>query len=371
MKDFLISTLPSFVIGIPVAYFILRRYYSRSIFLKIGILWVINLLIIVANAQAAVLFAKSYPLYVSAPLGVIISAFIFIIGAKSIKDLEEATKKLNELANGVLDVTIDQEALNQNNEVGDISQSMLTLSENLRNTVQSIKKNADILSSESNDLSAFSSDLTERANKQASSLEEISAAMEEMVANIEQNTENSKQTERIIISANKSVQESNKSSEVAVEAMKEIASKIQIINDIAFQTNILALNAAVEAARAGEHGKGFAVVAAEVRKLAERSKLAAEEIHQVSQRGVNISESAGQQLNEITPEIDKTARLVQEITASSIEQNSGATQINSSIQLLNGQTQENALSAEKMERAANSLNASAKELKESLGFFQI
>jgi methyl-accepting chemotaxis protein len=158
---------------------------------------------------------------------------------------------------------------------------------------------------------------------------------------------------------------------VAVEAMKEIASKIQIINDIAFQTNILALNAAVEAARAGEHGKGFAVVAAEVRKLAERSKTAAEEIHQVSQRGVNIAESAGQQLNEITPEIDKTARLVQEITASSVEQNSGAAQINSSIQLLNGQTQENALSAEKMEKAANNLKVSAIELKESLGFFQI
>lgn len=371
MKDFLINTLPSFVIGIPVAYFILKHYYSRSIFLKIGILWVINLLIIVANAQAAILFAKSYPLYVSAPLGVIISAIIFIIGAKSIKDLEEATKKLNDLSNGLIDVKIDQESINQNNEVGDISRSMLTLSENLKNTVQSIKKNAEILSSQSNELSAFSSDLTERANKQASSLEEISAAMEEMVANIEQNTENSKQTERIILSANKSVQESNKSSVVAVEAMKEIASKIQIINDIAFQTNILALNAAVEAARAGEHGKGFAVVAAEVRKLAERSKLAAEEIHQVSQRGVNISESAGKQLSEITPEIDKTARLVQEITASSIEQNSGAGQINSSIQLLNGQTQENAHSAEKMEKAANNLNASASELKESLGFFQI
>lgn len=371
MNEFLSTTLPSFLIGIPAAYFILNRYYSKSIFLKIGILWVINLLLIVANTQASNSFKDVYPMYISAPIGVIISALIFIMASKSIKALEIATKKLNDLANGLIDVKIDQEMINQTNEVGDISRSMVTLSENLKNTVQSIKKNAEILSSQGSELSAFSSDLTERANKQASSLEEISAAMEEMVANIEQNTENSKQTERIIISANKSVQESNKSSEVAVGAMKEIASKIQIINDIAFQTNILALNAAVEAARAGEHGRGFAVVAAEVRKLAERSKVAAEEIHLVSQRGVNIAESAGHQLNEITPEIDKTARLVQEITASSIEQNSGAAQINSSIQLLNGQTQENALSAEKMEQAANNLNVSATELKESLGFFQI
>jgi len=293
------------------------------------------------------------------------------LGAKIIKPLEVATTKLNELAEGNLNVHIDKEMTEYKNEVGTINISIVKLSGNLKNTLKSIKSNSDILMNQGNELTVFSNHLTERANRQASSLEEISAAMEQMVANIEQNTENSKQTEKIVIQANTSVKEVNKSSEIAVQAMKDIALKIQIINDIAFQTNILALNAAVEAARAGEHGRGFAVVAAEVRKLAERSKIAADEIHNVSQHGVNISEESGNQLKAITPEIDKTARLIQEITAASIEQNSGASQVNSSIQLLNDQTQENAISAEKMTSTAKNLNNSALELKESLSFFKL
>ena len=195
--------------------------------------------------------------------------------------------------------------------------------------------------------------------------------MEEMSANIQQNTDNAQETEKISLSATEKVKEGYKSAAISVNAMKEIAEKISIINDIAFQTNILALNAAVEAARAGEHGKGFAVVAAEVRKLAERSKIAADQIDQLSKNGVEISQKAGKQLEEVVPEIEKTAKLVQEITAASFEQNSGSNQINNAIQQLNQITQQNAAASEEMATSSEELAGQAEQLKNIISFFKL
>ncbi|MFO8021805.1 MAG: methyl-accepting chemotaxis protein, partial [Perlabentimonas sp.] len=207
--------------------------------------------------------------------------------------------------------------------------------------------------------------------EQASSAEEVSSSMEQMAANIQQNTDNAQQTEKITINVSQGVEKVGNASKESLESIKNIAEKINIINDIAFQTNILALNAAVEAARAGEHGKGFAVVAAEVRKLAERSKLAADEIVTLATSSVTVTEEASELMANLVPEIEKTAKLVQEISAASIEQNSGSDQINSAIQQLNQVTQQNAAASEELATSSEELSSQAEQLKDLIGYFKV
>jgi len=195
--------------------------------------------------------------------------------------------------------------------------------------------------------------------------------MEQMSANIQQNADNASQPEQIAVKASKDAKESGAAVTSAVTAMNEIATKISIIEEIARQTNLLALNAAIEAARAGEHGKGFAVVAAEVRKLAERSQTAAGEISELSSTSVDVAEKAGQMLNQLVPDIQKTAELVQEISAASNEQNAGVEQINSAIQQLDQVVQQNASATEEMASTAEELSSQAQQLQDTIDFFKV
>jgi methyl-accepting chemotaxis protein len=236
--------------------------------------------------------------------------------------------------------------------------------------VNDVRTTANNIAAASQQMSANSQTVSQGATEQASAAEEVSSSMEEMVSNIQQNTDNAQQTEKIALVASNGIRDGNRSVDVAVSAMKDIAEKIKIINDLAFQTNILALNAAVEAARAGEHGRGFAVVAAEVRKLAERSKLASDEIDELSRNGVEVSSKAGHQLSELVPEIEKTARLVQEISAASLEQNSGSNQINNAIVQLNKVTQQNAAASEEMATSSEELASQAQQMLEMISFFK-
>ncbi|MBF0426111.1 MAG: hypothetical protein HQL66_09885, partial [Magnetococcales bacterium] len=213
--------------------------------------------------------------------------------------------------------------------------------------------------------------LSQGATEQAASVEETSAAMEQMASNIANNTETSQATEKIAHKASKDAEEGGNAVNEAVTAMKEIASKISIIEEIARQTNLLALNAAIEAARAGEHGKGFAVVAAEVRKLAERSQMAAGEISQLSATSVQVAEKAGGIISKLVPDIRKTAELVQGIASSSQEQTLGAQQINTAIQQLDQVIQQNAGASEEMAATSEELSAQAEILAQAISFFRV
>ncbi len=282
-----------------------------------------------------------------------------------IRAMNEVTTAAETIANGDLTVSIHERSGQDK-----LMQAFSAMIAGLTQTVSEIRSIANEVSAASQSISTASVQVSKGASSQAAAAEEASSSMEEMVSNIRQNADNAQQTDKIANKSAKDAQESGKSVLEAVAAMKEIANKISIIEEIARQTNLLALNAAIEAARAGEHGKGFAVVAAEVRKLAERSQKAAAEINQLSSTTLKVSEKSGEMLDKLVPDIQKTAELVQEISAASREQDTGAEQINKALQQLEQVIQQNASAAEEMASTTEELTGQSEQLVGALAFFK-
>lgn len=271
------------------------------------------------------------------------------------------------ISNGDLSSSLKDE---NKDEIGHLSRALENMGRNLKKIILEITNGADNIAAASLQLSSTAQQISQGATEQASAAEEVSTSMEEMIGNIHQNSDNAQITGKISLAAAEGVSGIGKSSEENMASIKTIANKISTISEISRQTNILALNAAIEAARAGEYGKGFAVVAAEVRKLAENSHKAASEIGSLSKLTVNTTEDVTKKISLIVPEIKKTAKLVQEIVASSSEQNSGGAQINNALQQLNQVIQQNASAAEEMATSSEELSSQAEQLKQAVSFFK-
>ena len=284
------------------------------------------------------------------------------------RPIQQAVHYAQAIAGGDLTGAIQ---VGDESETGKLLQSMQEMSAKLSAIICDVREGSSAVASAAAQVSASSQSLSQGTSEQAASVEETSASLEQMNASITQNAENSRKVEQVAEKGSHSAGESGEAVQETVVAMKQIAAKISVIEEIAYQTNLLALNAAIEAARAGDQGRGFAVVAVEVRKLAERSQQAAKEISDLASNSVAVAERSGQLLADLVPAIRKTAELVQEVTAASAEQSSGVTQINRAMAQVDTVTQRNASSAEELSSTAEELAAQSEQLQQLMTFFRV
>jgi len=333
----------------------------------------------VDNANAAMLkslhslISKTLTNLIIVILSCIIVSLVIVryITNSLVRIVKKCVETTEAIAAGNLNLSFNRTLLDRKDEFGQLLKSTSFMVEKLRNLIFRIKDGITNIEEAGETVSDKSQQLSEATNEQASSLEEISSAMEEMAASIRQNTDNAQKANTLASKVTEGLNKVKNSSQNNYQQILKISEKITVINEIASQTNILALNAAVEAARAGEHGRGFAVVASEVRKLAERSKFAADDIIGLSNNSVKVVSEAGNLLNSTMPDINSTIQLINEIATSSLEQDEGTMQINNAIQQMNQVSQQNATSSEELANNAIQMNNQTITLKEEISFFKI
>ncbi len=315
----------------------------------------------VANTQFIIIAALITALIIAAGVGVYVTLGI-------LKQVGGEPATISKIAAQVAKGRLDQ---NFNTHATGIYAALKSMTLQLRDTVENVREAAEAVASNSEQMSTASQTLSQGAAEQAASLEETSSSMEELATNTQQNTENAQKTQTMATQAASNAEEGQKTVEQAVGALKQIANKITVVEDISSRINLLALNATIESARAGEHGRGFAVVASEVRKLAEHSQVASKDIGEISASSLVFGENAGQRIDLMVSSFDETSTLVQEIVAASNEQGCGIEQVNQALQQLEQVTQRNAGAAEEMSGSAQELSSRAMQLKQTMEFFKL
>ncbi|WP_185968813.1 methyl-accepting chemotaxis protein [Carboxylicivirga sp. M1479] len=371
MESFVIRLIVIIITTGSVGYFILRLLYKGSIFFRIGALWMINVFLTVLNSRIHYTKPEAYPFWAALLAGIVVTGLLqYIVYLQIKKPLSKITLKLKTLANGHLSSGTEAYNAPIKGELFEIHSAINNLENTLGNVISQVGKSANSLNHMGGSLNQTSTKISGVASQQASGIEEISSSMEEMAANIDANNQNANATKDNSSAASQSVDDSFASAQQALKAMQQINDKIKVIDEIAVQTNLLALNAAVEASRAGDEGRGFSVVAGEVRKLAERSKVAAKEIDDYSKHGNEVTEDALHKLEITVPLIKQNAELIAEIASSSAEQNMGASQINNALQEINRSTQGNAAISDEMSASSGHMVEQANALIKQLRFFK-
>jgi methyl-accepting chemotaxis protein len=371
MEDLLIRLLIFLVVAVAITIALSHLLFKNSLLFKIIVLWALSLIFATLNTRISSTLPDLYPQYIALPFGILVMLTCAYLAVRLVKKpLSDIIKSLEILASGHLKVHFDIEAKTRNDELGTIANALSKLSESYFKIVSQIRESVVEIETAGNNFVQTSENLSQGANEQAASVEEISSTLEEISANIQMNSDHSGETEKIAASVNEKIKQMGREADKSLAAVYHISEKIKIITDIAFQTNILALNAAVEAARAGEQGKGFAVVASEVRKLAENSKKAADDIISITHNAVLNSENTSKLLSEIIPEMERTSSLVKEIYNSSQEQTHGASQVNHAVIELNNVTQQNAGMADRIQASAANLRAKSQKLEGLLSMFK-
>ncbi len=365
---FLSQLLFRVVLGLVVAAVVLWFFFRKSTGFKIGIILTVLANILTTSSRLSELGYYSSMVSVSI-VAVFTILAIYLINSLFKKPLKGFAESVEQLAQGNLNVEFSSST--SENELSKLNDSLSQLQTSLRGIVSEIAQNADSLNSASGQIHGISETLSSGASGQASSAEEIAASMEELRSYISENTQQSKFASERSRNIHRSILDIGQKASVSVESHGVVNDKIQIIMDIAAQTNILALNAAIEAARAGENGKGFSVVASEVRKLAERSRVAAEELTALSETTKEQADSAGERIAEIIPEIDTAAKLVDDISQASLERGHSVEQVSSAVHELNRVAQQNAQTSEELATTSEGMTVQAEKLRELIAYFKL